>query len=290
MVNKSENQKSNPAVLQWTGERMVPDQNSYGSIEHLHRYSFLSKFLTEKMVVLDVACGEGYGTYMLSKQVNRVIGVDISIEAIEHAKKIYSNNNIHFINANATSIPLEDSLFDVIVSFETLEHLEEHEKLIKEFKRLLKNDGLLIISTPDKRFFSKNNPNPFHVKELNFFEFKSLLNKFFPSSQFLFQKTIHGSIIFNNEAPNLLEQYSGDFENISRNTQVTEPEFIIGFASPDESFALTILNSFFDATAVHNEELINNRNIETKYFNIITSRKFRLFNSILRKLGYEFDV
>jgi GT2 family glycosyltransferase/SAM-dependent methyltransferase len=190
-------------MLEWTGERYLPfiDPSISGAeihYEHLHRYAFASQFVNDKKV-LDLACGEGYGSFFLAKNARCVLGIDIYPETIQHASKAYPKDNLEFKEGSILDIPVSGSkIFDVIVCFEALEHLDEHTKLMSEIMRLLKDDGLLIISTPNKKIYSDDPDyhNPFHKKELYFSEFKNVLKNNFSRVHFFGQRTIMGSNIF----------------------------------------------------------------------------------------------
>ncbi|RYF82649.1 MAG: class I SAM-dependent methyltransferase [Chitinophagaceae bacterium] len=159
--------------LKWTGERLVPTELHEIAVEHLARYAFCMPLMQSK-TVLDLACGEGYGTHLLSQAAKEIIGVDIDRLTVAHAQARYGNGKTKFAEAPANKLPFEDSYFDVAVSFETLEHLYEQDEMIGEIKRVLKKDGALIISTPNKEEHSRISPevNPFHAKELDKEEFK----------------------------------------------------------------------------------------------------------------------
>lgn len=152
---------------------------------HIARYEFATKYLNPDWKVLDAACGSGYGSEILSKHVKKVIGIDISSEAIEYAQKFHWKENIEYQLMDLEKpLKFPDQAFNAIISFETLEHLENQEKLISEFKRLLKNQGLLIISVPNKNITRKIGvKNPYHKKELSKEEFIELLSKFFKIEQ-----------------------------------------------------------------------------------------------------------
>ena len=133
--------------MDFTGERFVPlpkllDDEIY--FEHLHRYYAASQLVKDK-VVLDIACGEGYGTAILAKTAASVIGVDIDAESIAHATKTYQDAHIRFLQGAADLIPLDDDSVDVVVSYETIEHLDEQtqETFLKEISRVLKSTGTL---------------------------------------------------------------------------------------------------------------------------------------------------
>ena len=167
---------------QFTGERFLPEIYGEISIEHFHRYAFAIEFIKDKRV-LDLSCGDGYGSFMMSEYASSVLGVDISHEVILGAIKKYSSikSNLDFQQSDATYLPLADNMFDVVVSFETIEHLLNQEGLLKEIYRVMKPEGLLIISSPNKPVYNskREQKNEFHVNELDFTEFDSLLRKYF---------------------------------------------------------------------------------------------------------------
>ena len=172
--------------MEFTGERFVPLDslmNDEIAFEHLHRYNTLREIIKGK-IVLDIASGEGYGTAILAKHVDKVFGVDIDPKVIEHAKKEYAGNkNIEFLIGNADNIPLPDNSIDVVVSYETIEHLNEitQKKFLSEIKRVLKKEGLLIVSTPDRMNYSDrySHKNEFHLKEFTSDEFFEFLKNYF---------------------------------------------------------------------------------------------------------------
>ena len=190
-------------MLQWTGERYIPDVSpeEIGAeihYEHLHRYLFTTQFVKNK-VVLDLGCGEGYGSYIISKVAKRVLGIDIDEKSIKHASSKYIRENLEFLQGSATEIPIDgEEIFDVVVCFEVLEHISEHEKMLEEVKRVLKKEGIFIVSTPNKKAYSDdpNYRNPFHVKELYFDEFKLLLSKYFKHIYFFGQRIYPSSQIW----------------------------------------------------------------------------------------------
>ena len=171
--------------MEFTGERFVPIKelmNDEIAFEHLHRYHNALKLVTGK-VVLDIACGEGYGTKILSERANKVFGIDIDSASIDHAKKTYGENNIEFICGSVKNIPLPDNSVDVVVSYETIEHIDEitQNDFLAEIKRVLKKGGILIISTPDKANYTDrySHKNEFHIKEFGQDEFISFLHNHF---------------------------------------------------------------------------------------------------------------
>ncbi len=150
-------------------------------IDHETRYFFARKYITKGDRVLDAACGSGYGTAILAEATDKITGVDVSEHAINFAKKNFQKESAEFLLADLSKkTPFADETFDRIVSFETIEHLPNPEGLLKEFQRILKPGGMLIVSTPDKNLVQKVDPNSkFHVHEFTKGEFVSALNKLF---------------------------------------------------------------------------------------------------------------
>ncbi|MBL4661425.1 MAG: class I SAM-dependent methyltransferase [Alcanivoracaceae bacterium] len=163
--------------LAFTGERFTPECVREIWYEHYHRYAFAKRLIAGK-TILDAACGEGYGSQILAENAKQVTGLDIDSETVNHARSRYKKNNLKFVQGSCAELPFEDASFDVIISFETLEHLEQQQEMLAEFSRVLNKDGILIISTPDKKHYSDATgfENEFHVKELYREEFRQLLN------------------------------------------------------------------------------------------------------------------
>ncbi|MFZ1747398.1 MAG: glycoside hydrolase family 99-like domain-containing protein [Nitrospirales bacterium] len=182
--------------LPWTGERYVPGVIGDIELEHLHRY-YLARELAVGKDVLDIACGEGYGSALLAEVARSVVGVDASEEVIRYAVERYQRSNVQFTQGACGHIPLPDASIDLIVSFETLEHHDEHHEMMREFVRVLRPDGLILISSPDKAEYSDKPHfvNSFHVKELYFEEFQELLLHYFEHAQFYGQRVRYGSCI-----------------------------------------------------------------------------------------------
>lgn len=132
---------------------------------------------------MDVACGSGYGTNLLASKASIVVGIDISKESINYTRRHYRKRNIEFYRGDATDLNfLKDEEFDVIVSFETIEHILNYHQYLKEMQRLLKDRGAFIVSTPNKKYSSPNSEkplNPFHVTEFWLGDFKKLLKGYF---------------------------------------------------------------------------------------------------------------
>lgn len=189
------------AELAFTGERFTPECVREIWYEHWHRYAFVQELVRGKRV-LDAACGEGYGSNLLAGTAAEVVGVDLSSQAIEHAQRRYGGrSNLSFVCADATDLPFDASRFDVVVSFETLEHLHAQERLIEGFVRVLGEDGLLVVSSPDKRTYSDvmGFDNEFHVRELYREELLELLKPHFPMLRLYGQKLLFQSALWSLE-------------------------------------------------------------------------------------------
>ena len=160
-----------------TGERMIPEKTHSGVFwEHVFRYAFACQKI-KGLDVMDIASGEGYGTHALSKTAKSVVGVDISPEAVAHARKKYG---LDYRVGSAEQIPIEPSSLDAIVSFETIEHVPNPEKFVREAFRILKSQGVFIVSTPNKSTYRHDHAsNPFHCSEMTKAEFISVLCPFF---------------------------------------------------------------------------------------------------------------
>ena len=188
--------------LEWTGERYLPELESPEiSYEHWHRYLFAREFAKNK-IVLDIACGEGYGSYLLAGNAKKVIGVDNDKNTIEYATSKYNRDNLEFKIGLVEDVPIKGSeVFDVIVSFETLEHIEEkkQKKFIAEAARLVNKKGIFIVSTPEKFSYSdeRNFKNEFHEKEFYLDEFKEFLGNYFKNIVLFGQRIYPISYIWN---------------------------------------------------------------------------------------------
>lgn len=188
-------------TLEFTGERFTPECEREIWYEHMHRYAFAAS-LCQGMRVLDAACGEGYGSAMLADSGADVTGLDLSEAAIGHALQRYGGQSrLTFATGDCTALPFDADRFDVVVSFETLEHLAEQARVLAEFRRVLRPGGFLLISSPDKAEYSdaRGFNNQFHVRELYRDELETLLREHFPAVRLLGQKLMFHSVLFDSE-------------------------------------------------------------------------------------------
>jgi 2-polyprenyl-3-methyl-5-hydroxy-6-metoxy-1,4-benzoquinol methylase len=172
--------------LEDTGERMIPEfhkgKNMYGA--HIGRYQAGLGVVKDK-VVLDIACGSGYGTQIMAASASRVYGVDVDEPTIRYAKEHYAADNIEYLVGDGVAIPLSDHSVDVVVSYETIEHIEDYQTFMKEVKRVLKPGGVLLLSTPNDIEYGEG--NHYHIHEFEYKELKSLVGQYYKYHEDYFQ-------------------------------------------------------------------------------------------------------
>ncbi|NEZ04590.1 class I SAM-dependent methyltransferase [Wenzhouxiangella sp. XN201] len=225
-------------TLEFTGERFTPDCVREMAYEHWHRYAWAAE-LVEGRDVLDAACGEGYGSHLLAARARSVAGLDIGEEAVAHARERYRRENLRFDQGDATRLPYEDDSFDVVASFETLEHLEAQETLLAEFRRVLRPEGFLLISSPDRKTYSDDTgyDNPFHVRELYREELESLIAASFPAFRLYGQKLMFVSALWDLAGHDGLQLLIDEGGSIKRSSSPDYPPlYYIVTAAAEERF------------------------------------------------------
>jgi SAM-dependent methyltransferase len=180
----------------FTGERLTAAIGGQVQIEHYHRYLF-ARALCQGRDVLDVASGEGYGSAQLAQVARSVIGVEYAAATVQSATRNFRRPNLSFLQSDARALPLRDASVDAVVSFETIEHFDRQEAFLAEIRRVLRPDGICIVSTPDRDIYSGPNTssNPFHVKELSRQEFRDLFDAQFARVVILRQRALSGSAL-----------------------------------------------------------------------------------------------
>ncbi|HEV8502736.1 MAG TPA: methyltransferase domain-containing protein [Casimicrobiaceae bacterium] len=207
------------SALEFTGERFVPGVAGEIVYEHVHRYAFARELVSGKRV-LDAACGEGYGSALLATQAATVTGIDLDAATIAHASARYGGiATLGFAVASVTHLPLADASVDVVVSFETIEHLpaEDQPRMLAEFARVLAPGGLLVISAPNRVEYSERRGyvNPFHRKEHDREELDALLARAFGARAFYRQRLWMGSTIWREDGNrSTVKAQTGDFDAV----------------------------------------------------------------------------
>jgi SAM-dependent methyltransferase len=190
------------ASLPFTGERFTPEVKGAIWHEHWHRYSVMLS-AARGLRVLDAACGEGYGSWLLAGTAADVVGIDVDAAAIGHAVARYAARpNLRYLQASCAALPLATGSVDLIVSFETIEHIEGQEAMLAEFRRVLTPMGALVISSPNKAIYSEETgfANEFHVRELTRDEFATMLDPLFPQQTWYGQRVLAHSLLWTEDA------------------------------------------------------------------------------------------
>ena len=222
--------------LPWTGERVVPDIPELEALFQFHwiRYSFAVANMGGKYV-LDLGCGAGYGAHLLamSDPGSCVVGMDIGADAIAYAKSHYRLPNLRYVVGDVLSPPFPRASFDLIVTFEVLEHLEDAQRSLELSRWMLKPDGVLIVSTPNREVYSKGHEkpwNPYHVREFSLPEFQALLHAQFSHVQIYGQQHTVGSLIWKNGS---LANTAVHLDLVG-NHPVSQATYLIAVCSSDE--------------------------------------------------------
>jgi hypothetical protein len=255
-------------ILPFTGERYTPERDREIAYEHWHRYAFARAFAPGRRV-LDAACGEGYGSALLARAGGQVLGVDIEPDAVAHARARYAGvAGLRFEAGDATALDaLPNGGFDLIVSFETLEHVHAHERLMDGFARLLAPGGLLLVSTPDKRTYTDltGERNPHHVRELYRDQFEALLAARFPARRLYAQKLLFQSVLWSLDgAPGAAGGLTQDGQGIADGFGYAPMYYVAACARAEADLpAMPALSLFGDAAesvyADYRDEVRRNR-------------------------------
>ena len=185
-------------MSEFTGERAIPGQIDADLLnEHVARYLFAARLARGKRV-LDAGCGAGYGSAELARAAHTVIGLDRAPEAVDFARAHYQLPNLFFEQASCTSLPHAEGAFDLVVSFEVLEHLEDWRGFLLEVRRVLAPNGQFVVSTPNKLYYEESRghsgANPFHVHEFEFEELRAELLGVFPHVSMYLENHVEGLV------------------------------------------------------------------------------------------------
>jgi SAM-dependent methyltransferase len=196
-------------LAEFTGERIIPGQVDVDLLnEHVARYTFAARLARGKRV-LDAGCGAGYGSAELAQAADSVVGVDRAADAIGFARANYCLPNLRFEQASCDALPHPGGSFDLVVAFEVIEHLEHWREFLLEVRRVLAPAGQLIISTPNKLYYTESRgptgANPFHVHEFDFEEFQSELRGVFAHVSMYLENHVEGVTFQPHEAGHTVE-------------------------------------------------------------------------------------
>ncbi len=162
-----------------TGERIIPEdiksQEEYVNyLLHLFGYIHVVSIISPESIILDSGCGDGYGAFLLSNHIKKVIGIDVDPEIISGARQNYSGN-IRFDLYEGRRLPYEKSVFDAITSFQVIEHVEDVDQYLLELKRVLKPGGQLFITTPNRIHRLKPGQEPWNIYHKREYDRKTLV-------------------------------------------------------------------------------------------------------------------
>jgi glycosyltransferase involved in cell wall biosynthesis/SAM-dependent methyltransferase len=218
---------------EFAGKRTTFTNGARVEFAHFHQYC-LARDLCMGLDVLDVACGEGYGSGILGGVARSVIGVDVDSASVAHAQAVYRAKNLGFLQGSALDLPLDNASVDLVVAFETLEHIREHARFIAEVRRVLRVGGLFIVSTPDRAVYSARgeNFNECHLRELTEPEFEAFLRADFTHAAVLHQRAVLGSLIAASERPGRWRTYERRApQYIEASGGLARAPYLIGVAS-----------------------------------------------------------
>jgi len=271
-------------VIEFTGERVVPGQVEEDLwSEHFSRYAFASRFVSDARV-LDIGCGTGYGTAELARRATSAYGLDLSTDAVAYARAHYVAGNVDFLCASANAVPFADNSFDAITAFEVIEHLEDWRGLLEDARRLLRPQGILFVSTPNRTFYAQSRgisgANPYHVHEFEAAEFRDALSEFFPQVGIFAQDYVH-AVGFYSPDTNL----PTEAELRASSGSPTDPHFLLALCSLQQ---LPDLRNFLYVPRASNVLQDRERHIASLIAELDAARNER--DTIATSLGRELAV
>jgi SAM-dependent methyltransferase len=235
--------------MDFTGERVIPGLIELTPLfeEHLARYFFAGNFVQDQQV-LDLGCGTGYGSYYLSQRgASFVLGTDIDEASVRYARRHYKAPNLAYCQSDALQLPSCSQRFNVVVSFEVIEHLEA-KSYLAEISRIMTSKGWLIGSTPNRLVYSmgaKKSHNPFHQQEYDPVELKALLSQYFDPVFVLGQRPCHGFVI--GPVPITPDQATPTMEYLPENVpmehSIADSKYLVYLASKSNHYVNAVQKS-----------------------------------------------
>jgi 2-polyprenyl-3-methyl-5-hydroxy-6-metoxy-1,4-benzoquinol methylase/glycosyltransferase involved in cell wall biosynthesis len=247
-------------------ERYVPGTWSELALyEHFPRYLLAGRLAFQK-TVLDLGCGTGYGTAMLAGAgAASVIGLDIDQSTIEWAQRAHHEKNLSFCARTDLGAGFAPESFDLITCFEMIEHVTEpiQRATIASIARLLKKDGILLISTPNPAVTRLYGENPFHLREMIKEEFVGLLREHFQHIQLNYQFIRAGALI----TPGMdVPAINARVEALDDNVKTSPPAAFIAICSngqlPDPPVIDFVDKADLVASKMRTEHYINRLQLE----------------------------
>lgn len=162
-------------------------------LRHLAAYEFVAAQVQGAGRVLEVGCGEGYGTHRLASEAGEMVGVDVDEETVRHAQARYGSATCHFQPYDGAHLPFEQASFDAVVSLQVIEHVEDVGQYLREIRRVLRLGALFVCATPNRNHrLQPGQPpwNPFHLREYDPGQFETALAAVFPRVEV---RGLHGS-------------------------------------------------------------------------------------------------
>lgn len=219
-------------MVEFTGERIVPGAVDEDLLhEHVSRYRFASRFAVGKRC-LDAGCGLGYGTALLSQSAAIAVGVDVDPGTVLRAREANRLPGLNFSISDVCALPFADGHFDLSVSFEVVEHLQDWRRFLRELARVTARHGVALVSTPNRDYYAESRgesgPNPFHVHEFDCSEFLDAMRDVFQHVRVIGQNAVPAISFFGSEDRSALKTFRDSSDAV-----VADAQFYIAVCSHD---------------------------------------------------------
>ncbi len=198
-------------MVEFTGERIVPGAVDDDLLhEHVSRYRFACSFAVGKRC-LDAGCGMGYGTALLAQSAAAAVGVDVDPGTVLLARESNRLPGLNFSVSDVRALPFADGHFELSVSFEVVEHLDDWRHFLRELARVTAHRGIALVSTPNRDYYAmsrgESGPNPFHVHEFDCSEFVAAMRGVFQHVRLIGQNAVPAISFLGSEDRSALETF-----------------------------------------------------------------------------------